>query len=311
MARKTVAPKLIEVDIHQHDLANFLMCPRKFHLSRTCRPRRIKKALNIGDLFARSVYWLHQGKDVEECILYVRAFQDELEKIARSQAEVDELATNVIVAQSMIYGYDNKFIKEYKGNIPIITKLYPEHHVTVPIIAGGYKFNYINRLDGLIIDSFGNPWILELKTTSMFDNSLSDKLPTNFQINSYWYSLFETQQKPIAGVLYRYILKSSLRQRTKKNPETVEQFQKRIMLDYEKYPDEYMKEISLWFNSPNIVEFKKDMQIYINELVRAFVLNKWEKRGTACDSKYGMCEYIQYCGNPTEETLNTYYEKVA
>lgn len=297
-----------EIRMHQHDLANFLMCPRKYKLSREYRPLAMRKAINIGGLFANCVYWLHQGKDVEECMLYVNNYQEEFLSKATSQYQLEELETSIVIVQSMLLGYNRKFIKEYHAGVPIIASISPEHMLEVPIIIGGFKFVYVNRLDGLVYDSFGNPWILELKTTAQFDKDLFDKLPTNFQINSYWFALAMLQAKPIAGVLYRYILKPSIRQ---KKTETKYQFRTRLMLDYETYQDEYFKETSIYFEQPNIVEFKKDMNIYFNELARAYVLDRWEKRGTACESKYGLCEYIKYCGDPTEETLQTFYEKVA
>lgn len=307
MARKKVEPKFKEVTLHQHDLANYLMCPRRFALSRSYKPRVLKKALNIGDLFARSVYWLHEGKGVEECMLYINKFQEELLNRATSQEQVDELETSVVVAQSMILGYEAKFIKEYKPVMPIITRLVPENRFEMEIINGGYKFTYVNRLDGLVYDQFDNPWVLELKTTSMFDKSLFDKLPTNFQINSYWLAAEYSLKRPVAGVLYRYILKPLLRQ--KKN-ESLDQYRQRIMLDYTTYPDEYMKETSIFFSKPNLEEFKKDMNIYFGELVRSLVLNRWEKRGTACENKFGLCDYIKYCGDPVIETLETFYERI-
>ena len=308
MAKKKVETLLKKVELHQHDLANFLKCPRLYNLSNNLGyyPRKFSNALNIGDLFAKCAFWLHQGKDVNECIAFIKVIQTDMHKVIRNQKMADDMETNVVITQAMLNGYYEKFIVNYKPSVPIIAEILPEYKIENKVQYAGYEFTYVCRLDGKIIDSAGNIWVLEIKTTSLMDKNLIDKLPTNFQINSYWNAAETKEGKPVAGVLYRYILKPSLRQ---KKGETIDQYRKRIMLDYITYPDEYFYEQSIYFSRPSLDEFKADLNAYIEDLARCYILNKWVKRGTACETKFGLCPYIKYCGDPTQETLNTYFQK--
>ena len=66
--------------IHQHDVSTFVECRKKFDLSfnQHIYPRKISKALHIGDLFAKSVYWLHKNKSIEECLAWIHAESEKL-----------------------------------------------------------------------------------------------------------------------------------------------------------------------------------------------------------------------------------------
>jgi len=322
MAKKYIAPKIIEIDIHQHDMANFLMCPVKFQVNNVLNyhPRGISKALNIGDLFAKCVYWLHKGTPIAECMAYVDKKQEDLILLATGQEAVDELETSVVTVQAMLNGYKETFLEKKTINITkfnnaggiegfeeiTIKEIFPEYHITVPIKIGNYVFNYVNRLDAKIITIDNRVFILELKTTSQFDSDLVKKLNTNFQINSYWFALNEKEKVKVDGILYRYIKKPSIKQ---KQNETLDNYRKRIMLDYLDRPDNYFKEECLFFNQEMTAKFKKNMNYWFTELLRCYLMNEWVPRGVACDAHFGLCEYIKYCNEPTKDTLMSFYKK--
>jgi hypothetical protein len=310
----------INVDLHQHDLSNFLHCPFKYKMANVDKiiPRGVRKAINIGDLFAKCVYFLHNGEGIATCMAYVNDLQKPLLDKAINQSQVDQLETSVTIVQSMLFGYETRFLN--KDNIKVtkynqqggiegfdeikIEKIIPEYKIEVPFIVGNYHYNYINRLDGNIITSV-NPWILELKTTSQIDSDLIQKLNTNFQINSYWFAKITKDQHIVDGVLYRYIRKPSIRLN---KGETPQKFRIRLSKDYQDRPEFYFYEESLYFNQNAITNFIKDLRLYFEDLTRCYVTGTWQRRGTACDSNYGLCEYLKYCSNPTEETLRTFYE---
>lgn len=313
---------IININLHQHNLDQFLRCPFKYYLANVLkyRQRGIKKALNIGDLFAQCVYFLHRGEDIAKCMLYVNDLQEPLIGRATNQQQIDELETFAIIVQSMLMGYETRFLNENNikvtkynqtGGIDgfdeiIIQTIVPEYKLEIPWTVGNYHFNYVNRLDGKIITEDNGLWVLELKSTTLIDGDLLQKLNTNFQINSYWFSMLFNEQQEVDGVLYRYIRKPSIKQ---KKDETLEKFRIRLSRDYLERPEFYFHEESLYFNQPQIKIFTKDMNTYFEELTRCYVTQRWPKHGVACDANFGLCEYLKYCSNPTDETLKTYYER--
>ena len=320
--KKHYSVPVVDINLHQHNMDQFLRCPYKYYMANVMgyRLMGIKKALNIGDLFAQCVFFLHRGEDIAKCMLYVEELQKPLIERATNQAQVDELETSAIMVQSMLMGYETMFLnkKEIKvtkynqnGGIDgfdeiTIQEIVPEYKLEIPWKVGNYHYKYINRLDGKVITDDTGLWILELKTSTSIDGDLILKLNTNFQINSYWFSMLYNEQQEVDGVLYRYIRKPSIRQN--KN-EALEKFRIRLSKDYQERPDFYFYEESLYFNQPQIKIFTRDMNYHFEELTRCYVTNVWPKRGVACDSNFGLCEYLKYCSNPTQETLDTYYRK--
>jgi hypothetical protein len=319
--RKRPVIEKTTIELHQHDMGNFLKCPQKYYLSnvRGYYPIGMKKALNIGDLFSKCVYWMHKGTDISECMAHVYKLQEELIIKARSQAHFDELETSVVIVQAMLLGYQEHFLKKDvfrvtkfndKGGIEKfddinIKEIIPEYTLGLNFDMGSYTFAYWNRLDGKIITPT-LPWILELKSTAQFDGDLLEKLNTDFQINSYWMVMLTREQQQIGGILYRYIKKPSIRQ---KQNETIDQFQRRLTLDYCERPENYFLEESLYFNQPALDRFKKDFDTHLNRLLMCYAMNDWPHIGLSCDGKFGLCEYLKYCSNPTQETLDTFYMK--
>ncbi len=325
--RKRVEIPKIEVSLHQHDLGNFLVCPQKYYISNVLGYRRygVKVAINIGDLFAKCVYWMHKGIPIEECLAFVYKYQEPILEKATNQAQIDEAETSIIIVQAMLEGYKSHFldvneIKTTKFN-PLggiegfdttnILQIIPEYSITITEQIGNYLFRYTNRLDGKIIVDKNRLWILEIKTSSSFDEDLIIKLSTNFQINSYLKAMIKKEtafggDANIDGVLYRYIMKPSIKQ---KQNETLEQYRKRLMMDYLDRPERYFKEESLYFEPSSVERFNEDMKYYFENLTQCYITNKWERRGVACDSNFGLCEYLKYCSNPTQETLDTHYYK--
>ena len=320
MTRKKHEVPIIKIDLHQHHMDNCLRCPFKYYMANVLKymPIGIKKALNIGDVFSQCVYFLHKGEDLAKCMLYVDTLQKPLIERATSQEKIDELITSSIVVQSMLMGYETRFLNSNKIKVTKyneksgiegfdeieIQKIIPEYKLEVPFRVGNYHYNYINRIDGKIL-TLQNPWILEIKSTTLIDEDLIIKLNTNFQINSYWFSILYADQQKIDGVLYRYIRKPSIKQ---KKGETLEKFRIRLSKDYIERPEFYFYEESLYFNQTSIINFKKELQSFFEELTRSYITGIWPRKGTACDMNFGLCEYLKYCSNPTEETLRTYYE---
>jgi len=283
------------MNIHMHDVANFQTCRFKFYMDfvKGYTTRVLPKYINIGGVFSKAVEQLHLHKDIGYSMAYIQQIQDEKMEQARSQDQIDEIETNCMVLQAMINGYNERFVRDRDDEIQ------PEFRLEFPF-PQNKDFNYVCRLDGLKNSS----WILEDKTTAKVEKGLIKHLPTNFQINSYWLALLKNGYNP-EGVSYRYTQKPTIRQ---KQTETIEQFQKRIMLDYVTRKDHYFYEEELRFDKQAIERFEKNLYMIFDDILKCYETGNWYQEGTSCRSGFNTsCKFLEYCYNPTQETLDTYY----
>jgi len=290
------------IEVHQHDVATFLTCRRKFYLSfvEGYKLKTQPNYINIGSVFAKSVYYLHKGKDIGFCMAYIEKLQEELAKKATNQSQIEEANTNCVILQAMLNGYEKRFDHSQ------ITEIEPEYRSEF-LFPQNKNFKYVCRLDGKAKVDEQN-WIMELKTTAQINRNLVKQLPTNFQINSYWISLLKNGYD-VTGVWYRFIQKPSIRQ---KKTETLTQFQKRIMFDYIDRPDHYFYEDTLMFDKNVVKQFEEGLYQVFDDILRCYATNAWYQEGVGFfrgETNCSNCWFLNYCYNPTEETLETYYEK--
>jgi hypothetical protein len=294
-----------EVTLHQHDMSNFLSCPFKYKLAvvHNVVPKTYGRALNIGTVFSKSVYELHKTGQVGPAMQLVSDYKESLVNVTR-QEQQDDIDNDICMVQAMILGYFKHFMKERKVAMPIINNIEPEFRIEISFY-NGIKYKYVMRLDGRITDSARYYWILELKTSSGVSADLLLELPTNFQINSYNLGMKELFITPTLGVLYRFITKAQIRQ---KKTESLEQFRQRILLEYNDNPEKYFFEESLYFDRNATERFKKDLEYHFRYMTFCYIHDYFPKNGNSCITKYGShCDYLKYCSNPTQETVDSYY----
>jgi hypothetical protein len=200
----------------------------------------------------------------------------------------------------MLVGYENYFIVERRA-IPVIQKVIPEKRLELP----HGNLNLVARLDGDVIDDENNHWVMELKTTTQVDRDMVRRLPLDFQSNFYCFMQRMNNITP-KGVIYRWIRKTSLKQ-TKK--ESYEQYKTRVLEDYLTRPEFYFVEECPVFDYNAIERFRMSLLHLLNDLKVSMLNNVWPQRYNACKVGFNACHYMDYCLNPTEETLNTYFKE--
>ena len=285
------------INVHQHDVANFMTCRLKFWLSfvKGYQPRVQPTYINIGRVFSKVLEQLHLNNDIGRGMAYIDALQEQLKQKSLSREKMDNIDTDGAMLQAMLNGYKEMFVD---GNLAVIE---PELRLEFPF-PQNKCFNYVCRLDGLK----DKRKILEDKTTAKIEKGLIKHLPTNFQINSYWLAA-QKNGYAVDGVLYRFTQKAAIRQ---KKTETAEQFQRRIMLDYIDRKDHYFYEEELMFDTAVIGKFEKNLYKIFDDILKCYETGEWYYEGTGCRSGFNTsCEFIDYCHNPTQETLETYYEQ--
>lgn len=286
--------KLIE--LHQHDLGNFLFCRQKFNLSfnKKIFPKKLSRAINIGGLFHDGTYILHKGGTLDDCWEYIGVKIITLKDKLLSQKDIDEVDEDNMVITGMLTGYERIFLNKYPDLI-----IYPEYKIWLDVPP----FRFVCTIDAYIKNQ-GKPWILELKTTTSITEDTIINLPVNFQILSYYYILrYKWLYKPVIGVIYRHIKKPSIRL---KKTETKIEFQDRILREYD--DDSYFNEEIIRFDESLLDDFKIEFYQKIEDLKHCYKTGYWFKNEQNCNIKYGPCPYLKFCTQPTQETLDMWYK---
>ena len=285
------------IHIHQHDIATFAECRKKFDLSfnKKIVPRKLPKTLQIGSLFAKGIFYLHKGGEIAVCCANVDFIAEQLELRATNQEHINEIETDKITTIAMLIGYEQHFM-EQKLNI------LPEYHIKIPIQK---KYIYIMRLDGRVKTHEKENWVLELKTTASIQKNQIERLPCDFQLKSYCWGLQKWTWKKVKGILYRFIRKPSIKQ---KQNETIEQFQKRLQKDYIEREDFYFYEEMPLLDQNILQDFEEELNQIFSDLTQCYKTNHWYRSPTCGNTKFGECTYFKYCSDPTIETMETYYE---
>ena len=81
------------------------------------------------------------------------------------------------------------------------------------------------------------------------------------------------------------------------------------MKDYLDRPDFYFGEQQLSFDQTILETFEYNLMQIFNDIVECFTTNTWTYNGNHCNNNWGLCPYLEYCKNPTKETLETHYIK--
>jgi len=284
--------------IHQHELAYYSMCEFKFMMNRKYQKKVQKHYINAGTLFAHGVYNLHLGKEFKDCIDEIDLKCDELIATMTSQEKIEETLLQSEIIKAMLSGYANKFMAE-RNQYPYIQSIAPEYHIT----HESGDITLVGRLDGDVYDTDGKRWIMELKTTTQVDRDMVRRLPVDFQNNFYFFMCSLQGESPI-GVIYRWCRKSALKQKQK---ETIHEYRSRILDDYIDRPDFYFVEDAPLFDLNATERFRYSIASLLFDLRMNIRSGDYPKRYTGCKVGYSLCHFIEYCLNPTKETLETYY----
>jgi hypothetical protein len=257
-------------------------------------PRIYKEYIKIGDLFDKSIALYHSGEPIELILAEAERITNDKILVASSQEEISDLENIQVMVQAMLLGYTEKFEQ---------INIKPHLRVNVPVITG-YRLGC--ELDGFYQNGVER-WIAELKTSTTIDKNYIDKLDTDFQMNCYFFGATHWFHKPITGVLYRIVKKPSIRQ---KKTETRNEFLKRLMLEFVEKKDDYFYQQKIYKNQLALKIFEKEIVDIFKDMEQCYKQDRWYKSGEQCiPVGRGNCQYLQYCNDPRQEILETFYKK--
>lgn len=242
-------------------------------------PIQKKQSLNIGGAFHVGM----ETRSVEMALAY-------LEKQVHTfdQADIDELETAKVIVEAMVRGaletwpaFENGK-RELKFEIPIIN---PETG------APSRSFRLAGKTDELVQLDDGSWWIVEYKTASQIGQAYIDRLDLDTQITTYIYGLQRYLGIHISGVFYRVVRKPSIRQNKK---ESLEQFRRRIIEDYQTRKDFYFTELKLYRSQEDLKAFEEELWGFCQEYLFAKRTGIHYKNTSRC-TELGGCPYMPLC----------------
>jgi hypothetical protein len=163
----------------------------------------------------------------------------------------------------------------------------------------------VGYVDSVLELPDGSRWLVEDKTTSRFEDAetLAMALRMDDQIATYALA-FADQGIKLAGVKYRQVLKTLLRQ---KKTETLQEYVERVGEVYQSEPGTYCREIQIIFNDDDLKTWRvqKDREnLDIIQYFDRYDLAEWPFNGSSCISAYGPCEFLGLCNNPCDTSKN-------
>ena len=151
------------------------------------------------------------------------------------------------------------------------------------------------KIDG-VYKSNGKLFILDHKTKAYIsEDTISGLLSFDLQMLLYLTATSMMSNIKPAGCLYNIIRRPNIKKGKK---ESSSQFLKRLGDDIRKRPEHYFIRYELAVVPSDLVEFKKEFEVILNEF-RLWVTGKTPtyKNTQACAGKYGLCKYVNVCAN--------------
>ncbi len=158
----------------------------------------------------------------------------------------------------------------------------------------------------------GQIGLWENKTTAAMDSNYFARLPLDFQILGYAWSMQEDETweyGPADFIEYNVVQKSRLRQ---KKDETFGQYLDRVENDYSTDPTKYFYRERVPFDAESVLpRWLVELQSFVRELEWQIKEGTWGMNDQSCTSR-GICEFLPIClDGPNKATLTQYRRKAA
>lgn len=166
--------------------------------------------------------------------------------------------------------------------------LTPEVRFDSDVVGTGF-------LDAVIEDSAGGRIGIETKLLSkgFWRGSDEKRLGLDDQITAYHFGMREAGT-PLDKLLYRVIFKPGIDRRTKRQPETVDEYLTRLADDIAAEPAKYFVQYDLYRSDDQLDEFAAEVDDVRREYERAKKRGAWPRSTERC-SDYGGCGFLDLC----------------
>jgi hypothetical protein len=173
-----------------------------------------------------------------------------------------------------------------------------EHEFKLPI--PDLKTFVRGKMDGRYRSSLANnkkSYLFETKSKSrlgeMGESNLTDILPFELQVNTYFGAMWADEGQPPGGLCYNIIRRPNLQRR---KAETFQMFQRRIEVDVRARPEYYFIRLRMDVDARDLKRQGLEQHAMIEDFLAWYHGKTGHyKNSNQCENKYGTCEFIKVC----------------
>ncbi len=158
-------------------------------------------------------------------------------------------------------------------------------------------------IDMMAQDRSGAWWIYDHKTTGQINDNYLQQAALSNQTLGYLHAARRFLGEWPKGIVYNIILKPSIRPRTKRNPETLDQFCSRLYQEYANNPDKYFFREDILTNKRMVKAWLDETTVIAGEIVARIKMTEeigdtaWPKCTGACFNYNSTCQYMPICSS--------------
>ena len=269
--------------------ATFLTCERKYYwrYERCLELKAKPEVMMIGTLF-------HQGI----AVLLDGAFKKEALKKALKAVRSSPYLEPAMTAEFLVQQYYDRYALKNEWKV-----LWTEKTLKAPVEKG---LTLAGKVDGLI-EKDGDPWILEVKTTSNVDNDYLAKVALDGQLTTYMYLVHAALGVAPAGVIYDVTCRPRIYRRQDEN---LKLYLSRAAVDYKATPLAFFAQQLAFRSVDSLAEFPLELR-QIRKRVEACQQSRvWCKNDSVCFIRGRTCPFVPLCSDGEKPQILAEYEKV-
>jgi hypothetical protein len=300
--------------VTQSLLERFLLCPQKADWSyrQGIVPSRDMTNLHFGSLFHQRYesyarYRMDRAGDSGSLADWICDECDELDAIQReetggiidpeSDAQIRALVRVLFRAYALHYHRDWKRMEFVDVEREFAIRYHPKtafFRKKKPIFVRG-KIDAVLKVNDKLC-------VLDTKTRGRIDESLADRLGHDLQINLYLWAAEQIYGTAARNAIYNLVRRPQLRQ---KQSESFAEFLNRVESDIQQRPEHYFVRFSATYTRREQATWRSEFDAMLDCLGRwSMGISPSYRNSGACQSGYGVCEYLPFCaGHPGEHRV--------
>lgn len=236
-------------------------------------------------------------------------------EICVNDSQRDKIWAASAVAQGILPAYADQYLDQDLERFEILEC---EGWFVIPIPGTDWKYRGVRDMVVRARRSVpemkikkGQIGLWENKTTAQMDSNYFARLPIDFQILGYAWSMEDEtwEHGPADFIEYNVVQKSRLRQ---KKTETFGQYLDRMEYDYSEDPTKYFYRERVPFDGATVLpRWLVELQSYVKELEWQIKEGTWGMNDQSCTNR-GICEFLPIClDGPRKDVLTQYRRKAA
>lgn len=312
-----IVTELGEIDFKRRTISHSMRstlanCPRMFQFSygHGLRARGVKDYFFIGGAFGDELQLMRENGRFNQKAARKRIAKRKdsaLLEAVGGQAEKIEKAAALV--EGMLAAYASHYLEHDVRHFEFL-----EHEGEIHKAIPDTRWTYIGFRDSVAtarrqvygIDR-GRTVLFEDKTTGQLDASYVARIPLDFQILGYVWSLEDEDYGDCADVMYNVAQKSRLRQ---KQSETFPQYLDRVVADYLDDPTKYFYRERVQVGRPQVASFVTELSRFVNQVLEPMLKSGYFPMNTGHCGEYGGCDFAPLCiDGPTADNLALYARK--